>query len=700
MRRFRPAVPIRLLVAVLLLIPLHGCALAPRATDRAAAEILWDRYGIPHIFAETDEALFHAYGWAQMENHGELLLRLYGQARGRGAELWGDRPAFGGASTLDTDRWVRTMGTHARGRAAYENAPLEWRRRLDAFARGINEHAARYPDAVAAEVRAVLPVDGADILAHADRVATSWIAGWDVGLAQRWQTEARGSNGWAIAPSKSASGNAMLLANPHLPWADFYTFFEAQLVGPGIDAYGATLLGFPVLAIAFNDHLGWTHTTNTADAADRYELTLAGGGYRFDGAVRPFETRTEVIRVRQADGTLRDDTLVVRHSVHGPVIAVRGDRAVAVRFAATDALVAMQQWWEMGRATSLAQFTEALRPNQVARQNVLYSDRNGNILFFYGGPVPRRPTGDRAFWEALVPGDRAATLWQGTHPFEEIPRLVNPATGWLQNANEGPWWATYPRVLDPAAFPAYMAPPGLGFRPQRSIRMLREADRLTFEQMISLKHSNRMEMADRVLPELLAAAAEHGDADARAAAETLRGWNRAADPDSRGAVVFAAWAQAYPAAAAGRPFAEVWSPERPLDTPHTLASPAAAAAALGDAARQVRQAHGRIDVAWGEVHRYRIDDLDLPGDGGPGGLGIFRAVDFARGTAVGGDSYVAAIEFGTPLRARALIAYGNASRAGSPHRTDQLRYMANGELRPVWRTRAEIEANLSRRTGF
>jgi acyl-homoserine-lactone acylase len=695
MRALRPAVllPVLLWLAV----PVAAPAQADRAVQ---AEILWDRYGIPHIFADTEADLFYAYGWAQMENHGDLLLRLYAQSRGRAAEYFGDRPAFGGQTFLESDQWVHTMGTYERGRASFHAAPAEWQEYLSAFAQGINEYASRHPERLSEEMRAVLPVDGVDVLAHADRVATSWLAGWDVHLARRWAAEPAGSNGWALGRAKSASGHAMLLANPHLPWADFYTFFEAQLVGPGIDAYGATLVGFPMLAIAFNEHLGWTHTTNTADAADRYQLTLTEGGYRFDDGVRAFETETHVLRVRQDDGSLRADTLVVRRSSHGPVLAVRDGRAVAVRFAPTEPALAVRQWWQMARATSLQEFEEALRLMQIARQNILYADREGNILYSYGAPVPRRPAGDRAFWAMLVPGDRSETLWHETHPYEEVPTLVNPVSGWLQNANEGPWWATIPGQLDPQDYPPYMAPAGMEFRPQRSIRMLRESGPLTFEQMIALKHSNRMELADRVLPDLLQAVAEHGDDEARAAADVLRAWGRTADADSRGGVLFASWVRAYNARVHNPGFAEPWSPGEPLTTPRGLAEPAVAAATLADAARQVRETHGRLDVAWGEVHRFRLNDVDLPGDGGPGGLGIFRNVDYSDGIAVGGDSYVAALEFSSPVRVRALIAYGNASQEGSPHRTDQIGYMARGELREVWRTRPEIEANLSRRTTF
>jgi acyl-homoserine-lactone acylase len=145
-----------------------------------------------------------------------------------------------------------------------------------------------------------------------------------------------GSNGWAIAPSHTADGHALLLANPHLEWSEHQTFFEAHLQAPGVyDAYGAALVGCPVLTIVFNDNLGWTHTSNTIDAGDLYHLTLKDDGYLYDGEVKPFETLTETIKVRQDDGTLVDDTLEVRRSVHGPVVEVEG-ATIAIRMAAVD----------------------------------------------------------------------------------------------------------------------------------------------------------------------------------------------------------------------------------------------------------------------------------------------------------------------------------------------------------------------------
>src|SRR5688500_1080264 len=275
-----------MLYVALLLGGLAGCApngARGGAEGRAApseAEILWDRYGVPHISAPDDSSLIRAFGWAQARNHGDLLLALYGQARGRAAEYWG-------ATNLDDDRWYLAMRVRERARATYDAQTPAMRRIVDAFADGINAYANAHRDAIAASVEVVLPVTGEDVFANA--IAFGLFFSPARSMARRW-SEPAGSNAWAVAPSRSASGHAMLLANPHLPWSGNTTWFEAQLTAPGLDAYGAAILGSPLLGFAFNDRLGWTYTVNTQDGEDLYELTLSDGGYLVDGRLRPFET--------------------------------------------------------------------------------------------------------------------------------------------------------------------------------------------------------------------------------------------------------------------------------------------------------------------------------------------------------------------------------------------------------------------------
>lgn len=686
----RKRVPLPLLAVTLL-----GCAPGPRP-----AEILWDTWGVPHIYASDDAGAFRALGYAQMESHGDLILKLYAEARGRSAEILGE-------DYRETDRYVRTMGVPARAREWLARQSPGFRRNLEAFADGINEYGARHPEALGDSVRAVLPVSAEDVLAHAHRVVHFvFVYGIDRAQAMfrrpRAPAPSAGSNTWAVAPSRSASGNAMLLANPHLGWADLFLFYEAHLNGPGFNIYGTALVGFPVLAIAFNDWLGWSHTVNTYDGADTYRLVEEGEGYRFDGAVRPFETATEIIRVKQGDGSLRDDTLVIRRSVHGPVVADSGAVSFAVRVAGLDRPGMLESWWDMGRARNFGEFEAAVRRLEIPMFNIMYADRDGQIYYLFGGTVPVRPRGDVGFWAGTVPGDTSALLWDRYLPYEQLPRLLNPPTGWLQNANDPPWTSTIPVQLAPAGYPAYLAPVTMAWRPQRSARMLAEDSSITFDEMVAYKHSSRMELADRVLDELVTAARAGGSARARRAAEVLAQWDRQATAQSRGAVLFMGWAQAAMAGGATL-FRTPWSINEALTTPRGLADPAAAVQALEAAAAQVEQAFGALDVAWGDVMRLRRGDHDLPGNGAPGDpFGVFRVAYYVpdsdgKHAMVAGDTYYAITEFGDPVRARVLTAYGNATQRGSRHIGDQLELFARQEMREALLTRGAIERNLDRR---
>lgn len=685
----------RITVLALLLIAPTVFGLAPAGSGRA--EILWDKWGVPHIFAKDTESLFYAFGRAQMHSHGDLILRLYGQARGRASEYWGK-------SYLSSDRWVRTVGIPERGREWYKAQSPAFQRYLDAFATGLNDYANENKDKISDEVEVVLPVTAADVMAHANRVIHfTFVSSQGAMFLANRHLDQKGSNTWAIAPSRSASGKAMLLANPHLPWSDLFLFYEGQLTAPGINAYGATLVGFPVMGIAFNDNLGWSHTVNTYDGEDHYELTLAEGGYVWDGKPRAFEKEEQTLKVKESSGAPSEEKLVIKRSVHGPVIAEKGERAIALRVAGLDRPGFLEEWWDMARAKNLAEFQSALSRLQMPMFNVMYADRSGHIFYLFNAAIPKRSKGDWAYWSGVIPGNTSETLWTNIHSYSELPKVVDPPTGWMQNANDPPWTVSFPVVLEADKFPKYFAPRFMGFRPQRSARMVDEDKSITFDEMIQYKHSTRMEMADRILNDLIAAARSAGSDVTRRAADVLEKWDRSADATSKGTALFIAWVQEMrPGARPANIFASAWNEQNPRTTPDGLADPKAAAAALDSAARKVEAAYGSLDVAWGDVARLKKGNRDLPANGGNGELGIFRVVGFDRGQdgklrANGGDSYVAAIEFSTPVRARVITSYGNSSQPGSPHNGDQLELFSKKEMRSAWLTRKDIEANLESR---
>ena len=702
---------VRLALVVAVLIPLLGACQSspPTATPAATAsgsgtEILWDRYGVPHIFAPDHPSLFRAYGYAQMEAHAELLVRLYAQARGRGAEFYG-------AEYLDSDKWVRTNGLPdtakqwAAGQSA-EFAPL-----IAEFARGLNAWTDEHLAELSAAARAVLPITVEDVYAHGLRtIHYDWVVSPRrlEGRLARWEDDVHGSNEWAIAPARSATGKALLMSNSHLQWGDIHTYFEVQLTAPGVTSYGAVWVGFPVLRQCFTEFVGWTQTTNNPAESDLYGLVEKDGGYVLDGKVLPFDTHTETLKVKQADGTTKDEALIVRRTVHGPVVAERRGMKIAMRVAALDRPKMFEQFWKMGLAKTFGEWEAAMRMQQLPLFNTAYADKDGHIAYVYNATLWKHPTGDYRFWQGVVPGDTSELISNEIVAYDEIPKVADPSTGWVQNSNDMPWTSVYPMALDPKKFAAgFAAPQGITQRAQRGIRILSTApEKMTFENVKEWKLSTRVETADQFVDDIVAAAKARGTPLAKRAAAVLAGWDREAEIDSDGMLLFFKFMTA-----AGASFSEIGGVKvptddaRPLETPRGFKDPAKAMAMLDTVAAQVEKEYGRLNVKWGDVLRFRRGNADLPGNGAPSQLGAIRTIGVSpfkdgKVEAVQGDTFYAVIEFSTPQRGEVLLNYGNWSKAGSKHIEDQLPLASRKEMRPMWRDRKDIEANLESRKVF
>jgi acyl-homoserine-lactone acylase len=698
----------RLICYAACLLLVAGSQVAGAAAPKAGGgEVLWDSYGVPHVYAKSEAGIFYGFGWAQTQSHGNVLLHLYGEARGRAAEYWGPKYA-------DQDRWMISNDVYARATQWYRQQDPQFRADLDAFAQGINDYAAANPDKLDDEVKVVLPLNGVDVVAHAHRLMNYvYIASPDKVLGQAPKdTQARdGSNAWAVMPSRTRDGHALLLANPHLPWGTgFFTYYEAHLNGPGVDLYGATQVGLPILRFAFNKELGFTNTVNTMLGQTTYKLTLSGDGYLYDGKVLPFIVEKKVLKVKQPDGRVTTEWFDVRQAVQGPVFQRYDGSTVALKVAGLDRPGMLRQYWDMGKATDFSQFQKALKKLQVPMFNIVYADRAGNVMFLDNGIMPKHDKGDLKYWSSLVPGDTSATLWKDIHDYDELPKVINPAGGFVQNTNDPPWLASWPRVLDPKAFPDYTAPVGpMSMRAQNSVKMLAEHDNIDFDQFVSLKRTAQALAADRTLPQLFAAAEGNNDPDIVAALEVLKAWDRHFEADSRGALLFEEWARLFSGdykfvSQAG--YAVPWSLDNPLETPVGLKDPQLAIGQLKQAVARTKQLYGAIDRAYGEVSRFHLGDVNLPGRGGYGNLGAFNVITWDPIDKQGerlpqhGETWVSMVEFSTPIKAKGLMSYGNASQPGSPHVSDQLEHLAKGEFRTLWTTREQVEQHVESRTTF
>ncbi len=659
------------------------------AADRRT-EILWDKYGVPHIYGKTSAEMYYAFGWAQMNNHANLMLKLYAQARGKAAEYFGK-------DYLDSDRKIILFDLHGLAASSYMQQDKEYKSYLDAFVQGINDYAKEHQKSIADSLRQVLPVSCLDVIAHTIRITNlEFLAAEDIYMATK-SAEA-GSNSIAIAPSKSASHKAMLVINPHLPWSDFFTWFEAHLNSEDFNAYGVALVGMPSLSMAFNNYLGWAHTVNPIDGSDRYELTLKDGGYLLDNKIVPFNRKVVTIKVKQTDGSLKEKSIEFKYSEHGPVVGEKGDKAWAVRIAGLNNTRIFEQYHKMAKAVTLTEFESALKMLQSPMFNVIYADKSGNILYLFNGNVPIRSRGDYAFWKGIVDGSDSKLIWNGTHAYEDLPRLLNPSSGFLQNCNDPPWSCTDPQALFPESYAAYMAPQYTMWRSQRAVNMIKDNPSISFDQLTDCKLNTGMEVADRFLDDLLSAVLKYPDTTALRAAGILRLWDKKTEVNSRGAVLFAEWWNMIN----GTMFKSPWDAKNPNKTPNGLKEEKKAVELLIRAVRITEQKYGSIDVPWGSVNRFRLNGQDYPGNGGSGDYGIFRTIYYAddadnKKHALAGDTFVAVAEFGDRVKAKVLLSYGNATQPGNMHSGDQLKMLSEKKLRPALLEKAEILNNLEKK---
>ncbi|TVP42354.1 MAG: hypothetical protein EA350_16230, partial [Gemmatimonadales bacterium] len=352
------------------------------------------------------------------------------------------------------------------------------------------------------------------------------------------------------------------------------------------------------------------------------------------------------------------------------------------------------------------------------QSNFTYADADGNIFYVWNAMHPDRP---HLFGADSVAhrATGAEDAWQAFLSFDALPQLLNPPGGYLRNENDPFHHTNLNAVLDAGDYPPEAEAPRVRLRSQHSLELLHNERRFSLEDVVALRASDGMLLADRVLDDLLAAldavrGSETWDAELEVARTTLEGWDRTAATDARGAVLFVEWWERYlegagrsPATDEGRArsagfpapaerlFAEVWSPEAPMTTPRGLADAERAVAAFRSAVPATRQRWGSVDVAWGDVHRARHGRLDLPVSGCDGLLGCFRVIwfdddDDGRRRVRGGDGWISAVEFGAEPRGYTVLAYGQSNRADSPHHEDQLADFARHRMTPVAWSPAEI----------
>lgn len=685
-----------------------------RWQERAArVEILRDRWGIAHIYGETDADTVFGTLYAQAEDDFNRVETNYINAMGRLAEAEG-------AGEIYRDLRMRLFIRQSEMEELYESSPDWLKQLMDAFADGLNYYLYTHPEVTPRVFHRFEPwmaltftegSIGGDIeRVNIARLRDFYGPGDTIAMADDLvvDMEPRGSNGFSIAPSNTANGNALFLINPH---TSFFFRSELHMVSEeGLNAYGAVTWGQFFIYQGFNENTGWMHTSSRADAIDEYLETIveSDDGYYYvygDEERRLQESRIE-IDYRDGDD-LNTREFTVYHSHHGPIIREQDGRWVAISLM-EEPVRALTQSYLRTKSRNFMEFNASMELLTNSSNNTVYADSDGNIAYYHGNFIPRR---DPSFdWNAPLDGSDPATDWQGLHPLDELITVLNPPNGWIQNTNNTPFSAAgeySPRAED---YPAYMANNPENPRGIHAVRVLENKTDFTLDSLIEAAYDSLLTAFEPLIPALLAAAEEAPADDLGEQLALLADWDYRFGVDSVETTLAVYWAQALmdsvndEAGAAG------------INIYDYMAANASAAQrldALREASAELESDWGSWLAPWGEVNRYQRITGDIVqqfndgeeswpvgfASGRWGALASFGSRKYPgtrRMYGTSGNSFVAAVEFGSPLRAKAITVGGLQSDPASPHFDDQAEMYANGEFRDVLFYRDEIEANLER----
>jgi acyl-homoserine-lactone acylase len=694
--RLRSSVAVRaaaFVVCLATLVVSHAVGQTPPPTESALAqqvEVRRTAYGVPHIKAQNLAAAAYALAYVQSEDYGARV--ALGLLRERG-----EMGKYFGRDSMETDFLARLI--YRRAIEVYPRIERETREVYEGFAAGVNRyielHPAEFPagfaprfngyDVAAKDVEMANPAAARRFLARIQAAPPAAAVPGGEDPAEE------GSNAWAFAPSRTKSGKAILLRNPHLAYDAGY--YEAQMTVPGVvEFYGDFRIGGPFDVIGgFNRDLGWATTNNYPLVRAIYALDVDStrvDHYLFQGASLPLERMSVTVEWKNGPG-MATETREMWRTPLGPVIWRGNGKVYVLRTANDGDFRGGEQFLRMMQAHSLDEWKSAMRMRARTSSNFTYADRKGNIFYVWNAALPEYP-GTPAGDSVALPARGTGDVWTRYVPWDSLPQLLNPKGGYLQNENDPPYFANMHQVLDWKVLPDYFPRPRLRLRSQMAITLIDTRQKLSLEDVIKLKYSYRMLLADRVRDDLVAAVkATNPTGDVAAAIDVIARWDKTAAPESRGGTLFEIWWRRYVEGSdADSMFAEPWTPDSAMTTPRGLKDPARAAQAFASAVAEMEKRYGSADVAWGDVHRLRIGKVDVPLGGCMGDLGCFRVIWYkddpdGKREAVGGDGWILAMEFGDPVRAYSVLAYGESDRNDSAHHDDQAEMFARGELKPV-----------------
>ena len=667
-------------------------------------EVYRDTYGVPHIYGARDADTAFGLAYAHAEDDFETIQETVAAARGVLAR-------YRGKDAAAIDYIASLLGVWDTIRERYDaDVPADVKAMAEGYVAGLNLYASEHPEKTWAGLAPFTPEDvvagfmfktpffyGLDdtLLKLFGEDYTQSIALDPAGPKKAYLLGPRpaselGSNAFAVSPARSGDGFTRLVINSHQPLTGPVAWYEAQVTsGEGLDITGGLFPGTPVILHGFNKHLGWANTVSAQDLVDIYVLTVNPDNknqYWLDGAWADFDVTTAHINVKLAGPFAFPATRPVKRSAHGPVI--EGPTGTyAIRYAGMGEIRQLEQYYRLNKSEDLDQFMGAMAMNALPSINYIYGDKAGNIAFIHNAQYPNR--NDAWDWSGDLPGDRSDLVWQGYHPWKDVPKLVNPASGFIFNSNNTPYSATDgPDNLKPEDFPQSMGlQTNQSNRSLRTIELTGDTDPIDEARLLAIKFDNKYAQgseADEVVKAVLAKdwSAEPEMAEAAA---LLASWDYRTDASSR----TAALGSLTTSRAITEKYTHLKAPE-----PET---------AFREAVAWLKLHHGRIDPDWGEVNRLVRGAVSLPISGAPDTLRAVYPKEIREDGELhmsAGDTWIALVEWDPEGRqtAQVISPFGSASLdEASPHYADQAPLFAGEAWRTALLTKPEVEADATRR---
>ncbi|HEU0064071.1 MAG TPA: penicillin acylase family protein, partial [Flavisolibacter sp.] len=515
--------------------------------------IIRDIYGVPHVYGKTDADAVFGLLYAQCEENFPRIERNYLEMMGRLSEI-------DGKTKLLDDLEMRLIYDSSGAKKDFQSCEPWFKKLLIAFADGINYYLAIHPDVHPLILKRFEPwfplmyTDGSIAPTQDGGITTSDINNLygdnhNVSYSNKtisfFDNDPTGSNGFALAPSKTSSKNAILYINPHVT---FYFRSEVHMVsGEGLNAYGAVTWGQFFVYQGFNQHCGWMHTSSYADVADLYmeKITRKGDSlfYSYDSRLLPVKLKEIAINYKSETGN-QQQTFKTYFTHHGPVLGSRNGTWLSLR-ENNRSLTALMQSWLRTKADGFQSFKKVMNLRSNNSNNTVFADDKGNIAYWHGNFMPKRDP--HINWEEPVDGSTSATEWRGVHALDEIVHVYNPSSGWIENCNSTPFTVSGKSSPKKENYPVYMAPDGQNSRAVNAIRLLSNAKDMTIDKLIKqVGYNHYLSAFDILLPSLFEAWQSLPDypdrLNLKEPVDSLKGWNKYSSAGSIASSIAIEWA--------------------------------------------------------------------------------------------------------------------------------------------------------------